>query len=132
ERMRKRPGLAAEIAQIFHPQANLFIYLPVYGFLEAFARFHKPRERGIARLRISRMARQQDAIAFSDQHHHGRRYARICGKPAGWAMKAQLRFGLAHPRSADAAIAMGAHPFRDLERPPRQRGLFAKLAPQRT
>ncbi|CFW49278.1 Uncharacterised protein [Bordetella pertussis] len=129
--MGERPGLAAEIAQVAHAQADFLLHLAVHRVLDAFADFDEAGQRRIAGRGVARMASQQDVLAALDQHHHGRRDAGVGVQPARGALQAQLVPGMLHGGGADAAVAMGAHPFGDLEGPAGQRRPLAQLGQQR-
>ncbi len=49
QRMRERPGLAAEILDIVHAQPHFFHDLAVNGFFQVFSRLHKTSQGGVAR-----------------------------------------------------------------------------------
>ncbi|EEF25798.1 conserved hypothetical protein, partial [Ricinus communis] len=76
QRVRERPGLAAEVAQLAHLQAHFLVHLAVYRLLDRFARLQETGQRGETPGWRIHMHRHQVGIVFTDQHHHRWRNAR--------------------------------------------------------
>ena len=83
--------------------------------LDRLARLDKAGQRAVHRLREALGACEQQLLPARDQHHHGRRHARIDDVPARRALLCALATLVACRRSAAAAELMATVPFDDLE-----------------
>ena len=116
QRMRKRPGLAGEIARIGDAHARFLQHLAREALLQRFARFDETGERAVHAGRKTRRAREQDFVSAPDQAHHRRRDARIDDQGAGGAFARALAAAMHSRRAAAAAELMGAVPVDVLQR----------------
>src|SRR5258708_4650057 len=113
--MRKRPGLATEVADVEHLQADLLAHLAGHGFFERLARFDKSSQNTEEAIGEGLVARQEQLIATPNQHDHSRAEARKAEQAAVRAQLRPLRGSMHRRLTAPTAEAMRLVPQQDLD-----------------
>ena len=112
--MRERPALAADVLQVVHLQAHLFVHLARDAMLDRLTRLDEASQRAVDAGDETRGTRQQDFIATGHQHDHARRQARIMLRLARLAAHRPLARYLAGGLTTTAAETVLALPGTDL------------------
>ncbi len=118
QRMRKRPGLAREVAHVAHAQRHFLGDLAVDRLLGRFAGVHEARQRAVEAGREVVGTAEQDLVAALHRDDHHRRHARIVLAAAG-GIGAAPHLGVARlhrRRTAGAAELVRAVPFEQFQR----------------
>ena len=115
QRMRERPRLAGEVADVADRDAYFLAHLAVDAILDRLSRLDEARERAVHPGRKPRRAREEQLAAARDEHHHRRRDARVGDIAARRAFLGALTLLVSRRRPASATVTMGAVPFHDLK-----------------
>src|SRR5829696_615803 len=119
ERVRERPGLAAEVTHLPHLDPDLLAHLAPYRLLDGFPRLHETRQGAVHPHRKMWRTRQQQLVAPPYEHDGRRAETRLVDHPAARAAPGHLVLHVDGPRRAAPAKLVGPVPLDDLPRPPR-------------
>ena len=121
QRMRKWPGLAAEVANITDTDSNFFLYLPLHSLFEGLARLHETRQDAIHLRRRLPGTGQQQFPATTYQHNDGGRQPRELQKPTLGTLSGTLTSQRVRVSATLTAEPVCPIPLDDLKGPARQR-----------
>src|SRR5690606_867744 len=121
QRMRERPRLAGEVADVAYSHADLLGHLALQALLERLAGLDEAGERAVHPGREVRAAREEELALPLDERHDGGRHSRIGGEPACRADAAALLPPRLGAGAAAAAELVRAVPVDELQGAPGER-----------
>src|SRR5882672_2001034 len=123
QRVRERPRLAREVADVAYSQADFLVHLAREALLERLARLDEAGERAVHPGWKVRAPRQEELFLPLDQGHDRRRHPWVGRELAGRADPHTLVASGYGRRAATPAELVRAVPGDELQRPARQREL---------
>ena len=116
ELARKGPVLAADVRDVLHVDADLFLHLARHAALERLAVVDEAGHERVAAGRKGRLAREQHPVAVAHEHDHARMQVRVVLVAAPRAFLAPLALDARGGGAAARAVAARALPVQRLHR----------------